>query len=114
MQCSKYPERPATGTCAYCGKFFCEEYLVEVNGRNYCKDHIANVIAEAKTSAPQTQPMVFMNAGGGGGATASSSAAAAVGGLEPRRRVNHLLHFVLTMLTGVWLFVWIFLIIKER
>jgi len=35
MVCSKHAEKEATGTCVYCGKFFCEDCLVEVKGKMY-------------------------------------------------------------------------------
>lgn len=50
MYCRNHSDREATGACAYCGNLFCEECLVEVNGRNYCKEH---VIKEDKTTMQQ-------------------------------------------------------------
>ena len=37
--------------CAYCGKPFCKDCLVEVKGRMYCKDDLGNVLDEAKQSS---------------------------------------------------------------
>ena len=37
--------------CAYCGKPFCNECLVEVKGRMYCKADLGNVMDEAKQQA---------------------------------------------------------------
>lgn len=51
MKCAKHPEVEAQGMCAYCGKPFCSECLVEVKGRMYCKDDLGNVLEEAKKSA---------------------------------------------------------------
>ncbi len=56
MKCTKHPELEADGMCAYCGKPFCKDCLVEVKGRMYCKDDLGNVLDEAKQNA---------NAGGG-------------------------------------------------
>ncbi len=53
MNCTNHPEREATGMCAYCGKPFCQECLVEVKGRMYCKEDLGNVIDEAKQQASQ-------------------------------------------------------------
>lgn len=50
MYCKNHSDREATGACAYCGNLFCEECLVEINGRNYCKEH---VITEDKTTMQQ-------------------------------------------------------------
>ncbi len=58
MKCTNHPEREATGMCAYCGKPFCEECLIEVKGRMYCKADLGNVIDEAKQSAGNGQPTI--------------------------------------------------------
>lgn len=51
MNCTNHPEVEAQGMCAYCGKPFCKECLVEVKGRMYCKDDLGNVLDEAKQSS---------------------------------------------------------------
>lgn len=51
MKCVNHPEIDATGTCVYCGKFFCKDCLVEADGRMYCKADIGNVLKEAKEEA---------------------------------------------------------------
>ncbi|MCS6989728.1 MAG: hypothetical protein NZM06_09465 [Chloroherpetonaceae bacterium] len=92
MKCSKYPDRDAAGFCAYSGKPYCKEELVEVYGKMVAKDNLEKFMEEmkkmesaSKKDAPST-PMVFMNAGGGGGgggggaAASSSSSSAASGG----------------------------------
>ena len=48
MKCTNHPETEADGMCAYCGKPFCKDCLVEVKGRMYCKADLANVIDDAK------------------------------------------------------------------
>ena len=48
MKCSNHPEVDAQGMCAYCGKPFCKDCLVEVKGRMYCKSDLGNVLDEAK------------------------------------------------------------------
>ena len=53
MKCTNHPEVDAQGMCAYCGKPFCKECLVEVKGRMYCKDDLGNVLDEAKQSGGQ-------------------------------------------------------------
>lgn len=54
MKCTNHPEIDAQGMCAYCGKPFCKECLVEVKGRMYCKEDLGNVLDEAKqTNAGQ-------------------------------------------------------------
>lgn len=51
MNCTNHPEVEAQGMCAYCGKPFCKDCLVEVKGRMYCKDDLGNVLDEAKQNA---------------------------------------------------------------
>ena len=58
MKCTNHPEREADGMCAYCGKPFCKDCLVEVKGRMYCKQDLGNVLDEAKQSASGTIPTI--------------------------------------------------------
>lgn len=51
MKCTNHPEVDAQGMCAYCGKPFCKDCLVEVKGRMYCKEDLGNVLDEAKQSS---------------------------------------------------------------
>ena len=51
MVCSKHPDRPAAGACAYSGKLYCAEDLVEVNGKMYAKDNLGKVMSEAQEKA---------------------------------------------------------------
>lgn len=75
MNCTNHPDVEAQGMCAYCGKPFCKDCLVEVKGRMYCKDDLGNVLEEAKQSN-NSQPVINitnsnentntnLNAGGG-------------------------------------------------
>ena len=57
MNCTNHPEVEAQGMCAYCGKPFCKDCLVEVKGRMYCKNDLGNVLDEAK-SAAASQPTI--------------------------------------------------------
>ena len=57
MNCTNHPEVEAQGMCAYCGKPFCKECLVEVKGRMYCKEDLGNVLDEAKNTAT-SQPTI--------------------------------------------------------
>ena len=58
MNCTNHPEVEAVGMCAYCGKPFCKECLVEVKGRLYCKADLEKVLDEAKNSAAGGQPVI--------------------------------------------------------
>ena len=57
MKCKNHPEIEADGMCAYCGKPFCKDCLVEVKGRMYCKADLGNVFDDAKQSA-HAQPTI--------------------------------------------------------
>ncbi len=57
MNCTNHPEKEAQGMCAYCGKPFCSECLVEVKGRMYCKADLEKVLDEAKQSS-NSQPTI--------------------------------------------------------
>ena len=58
MKCTNHPEREADGMCAYCGKPFCKDCLVEVKGRMYCKQDLGNVLDEAKEHASHSSPTI--------------------------------------------------------
>lgn len=46
MNCYNHIDREANGTCVYCGKFYCEECLVNIQGKNYCKEHVEKALGE--------------------------------------------------------------------
>lgn len=48
INCANHPEKSAFGACAYCGKLFCYNCLVEVNGKMYCKTDVGKVLKEKK------------------------------------------------------------------
>ena len=60
MKCTNHPDVEAQGMCAYCGKPFCSDCLVEVKGRMYCKADLGNVLDEAK-QANSAQPTIMIN-----------------------------------------------------
>ena len=62
MNCTKHPETEAVGMCTYCGKPFCKECLVEVDGKFYCKDDLTKVFNENKTANVQAPNIVINNA----------------------------------------------------
>ena len=49
MKCANHPEIEAAGACVECGKLFCKDCLVEVDGRNYCKTDLAKVVQGTRT-----------------------------------------------------------------
>ena len=44
MNCTIHKDREASGCCAYCGKPFCEDCLVELKGRLFCKADLPKVL----------------------------------------------------------------------
>jgi TM2 domain-containing membrane protein YozV len=85
MVCYVHPQNEAVGACVGCGKFICKECATEINGRNYCKKCLAEMVTEkdrkidSLESKASQQPMVFMNAGGGAAASSSSSSSSGGG-----------------------------------
>lgn len=54
MKCVNHPDKDIAGACVYCGKLFCSDCLIEVDGKMYCKSDISNVVKEAKQQATST------------------------------------------------------------
>jgi len=44
MVCSVHPDRESHSKCEVCGTAFCEGCLVNVSGRWFCKQHVADLI----------------------------------------------------------------------
>lgn len=70
MNCCNHPENEVAGACVYCGKLFCQQCLVEVNGKMYCRNDVSNLVNEAKQQAAPTngyhnpipsQPIIINN-----------------------------------------------------
>lgn len=58
MTCTNHPEKEASGACTYCGKMFCPDCLVEVEGKMVCKDDVSRMYQEAKATATVGAPIV--------------------------------------------------------
>lgn len=58
MNCSVHLDREATGTCTYCGNFFCSDCLVNVKGRNYCREHVGEAVSNSQAAQ---QPNIIIN-----------------------------------------------------
>jgi hypothetical protein len=54
MECCNHPGEEIAGACVYCGKLFCKECLVEVDGKMYCKKDVSNLVNETKQQAAAT------------------------------------------------------------
>ncbi len=75
MKCTNHSEVDAQGMCAYCGKPFCNDCLVEVKGRMYCKADLGNVLDEAKSSStPQTINISNSNSNSNANSNANANA----------------------------------------
>lgn len=61
MKCVNHPDKDVAGACVYCGKLFCSDCLVDVNGKMYCKNDIGNVVKEAKEQAATTSAAPSIN-----------------------------------------------------
>lgn len=49
MNCSKHLDVQASGACTHCGKLFCAECLIDIDGKMVCKDHVHDVFQEMKS-----------------------------------------------------------------
>lgn len=52
MNCTIHPHQEASGICSYCGRPFCSECLVSIDGKIVCKDDVNHVYQNAKSQAP--------------------------------------------------------------
>lgn len=43
MKCTNHPEREAAGVCVSCGKPFCRDCLIEMDGRYFCALHLREI-----------------------------------------------------------------------
>lgn len=51
MQCTNHPELEAVGFCTHCGKPFCPDCLVEMDGRSVCRNDVSKVYQDARAAA---------------------------------------------------------------
>ena len=59
MKCAIHPEKTASGSCVYCGKLHCENCLVEVNSRNFCRLCLKS--GKASLEEKNRQPIIINN-----------------------------------------------------
>jgi hypothetical protein len=52
MKCKNHPERDAAGFCFRCGRPFCDECLIESNGKNICKSCIDSLVLTPESKNP--------------------------------------------------------------
>ena len=84
MKCTNHPEVEAVGMCAYCGKPFCQDCLVEVKGRMYCKADLGNVLDEAKQSGSGQPTINITNSNESSNTNTNTNVNGALG-LPPRK-----------------------------
>lgn len=86
MNCTNHNDKEASGACVFCGKLFCQDCLVDVNGKNYCKDCVGKAFSEAKETAKSGGNNINISnianannmAGGHGGVSTKSKIVTAV------------------------------------
>ena len=59
--CVTHSERTAAGVCSHSGKFYCGECLVEFDGKQYGKENLTHVFAQARQSAQVAAPTIVVN-----------------------------------------------------
>lgn len=55
MKCTTHPEASATGMCTYCGKPFCNDCLVEVDGKMVCRNDVTRLLQDAQKEAEKSR-----------------------------------------------------------
>ena len=55
MNCNNHPFIAAAGQCAQCGKSYCADCLVDVNGQKICSDCKSAVISQTQPAQPPMQ-----------------------------------------------------------
>lgn len=98
MKCTNHPEREADGMCAYCGKPFCKECLIEVKGRMYCKNDLGNVIDEAKQQGAAGAPNITITNSNDSVNTNSNANVNATGFAAPIGRKSKMTALILCLL----------------
>lgn len=79
MNCVNHGKIVADGMCVGCGKPFCKECLVDIDGKNYCQKCLNDLLKDSKKKIEnlenknQNQPNVFMNSSSASAASSSSS-----------------------------------------
>lgn len=58
MNCKSHLDIEASGTCVYCGNFFCKDCLVEVEGKNYCRADVTKAFNEVKQQTSVSAPQI--------------------------------------------------------
>lgn len=90
MKCTNHPNREADGMCAYCGKPFCNDCLVEVKGRMYCKGDLGNVLDEAKQQgavhAPTAPTITITNTNESANTNTNTNTNTGTSALPPRKK----------------------------
>jgi hypothetical protein len=88
-----------TKKCDYCG----EDVLVSAKKCKHCGEILDVQMREIENLKKNQSPNVFMNS-----SSASASSSVVGSGVHGLRSFNHLLHIVLTFLTGgLWLLVYV-------
>jgi hypothetical protein len=89
MKCANHPDRDVAGACIYCGNFFCQECLVEIEGKYFCGPDIAMLVNEPRGAGSPTRPSHI---------TGAPSRAAGCGGSSSK---NRWVAFLLCLFLGI-------------
>src|SRR5689334_9919562 len=72
MKCAIHPDSMASGSCVNCGKLHCENCLVDVSGRYFCK----NCLKSGKASiGEKDRPPIIINTTANSSSDSTSGAA---------------------------------------
>lgn len=102
MKCAKHTETEADGMCVYCGKPYCKDCLVEVDGKLYCKNDLTKVFNEAKSANVTAQPNIIIN-------NANTNVNKNIAGGKIRRKYSLIFDIIMICITGGLWIIWMIL-----
>ena len=59
MHCTNHPDVEAAGICVYCGRPFCQNCLVNIDGQMVCKDDVSKIVQNLRGGSEHTSAYQF-------------------------------------------------------
>ena len=61
MKCQNHPDKEATVGCVGCGNLFCDDCIVKVKGKNYCKSCVVDLAEKQENiKSEPVQPQIII------------------------------------------------------
>jgi len=52
MECCNHPGKEAGGICVHCGRLLCPDCILQVDGKNYCRECLKEQIGQGNAASP--------------------------------------------------------------